>query len=42
MRYWVVLCYCLSVCVSVCSCVIETTFPKSNFKTKHIFGITMA
>ena len=31
MRYWV--------CLSVCSCAIETTFPLSNFKTKHIFGI---
>ena len=27
---------------SVCSSTIETTFPLSNFKTKHIFGILMA
>ena len=26
----------------VCSSTIETTFPLSNFKTKHIFGILMA
>ena len=30
-----------SVCLSVCSCAIETTFPSSNFKTEHIFGILM-
>ena len=24
-----------------CSCAIETTFPLSNFRTKHIFGIFM-
>ena len=36
-RYWVV----LSVCLSICSFVIETTFPFSIFKTKHIFGILM-
>ena len=29
-------------CLSVCSCAIEITFPLSNFKTKHIFGILMA
>ena len=28
-----------SVILSVCSFTIETTFPLSNFKTKHIFGI---
>ena len=28
-RYWV--------CLSVCPCVIETTFPLSNFKSKHIY-----
>ena len=38
MRYWVG----LSIRLSVCSCAIETTFPLSNFKTKHIFGILMA
>ena len=32
--YWVAL--------SVCLSAIETTFPLSNFKTKHIFGILMA
>ena len=32
----------LSVRLSICSCSIETTFPVSNFKTKHIFGILMA
>ena len=37
-RHWV----CLSVCVSVYSCSIETTFSLSNFKTKHIFGTLMA
>jgi len=31
----------LSVYLSVCSFAIETTFPLSNFKTKHIFGILM-
>ena len=31
----------LSVCLSVCSSAIETTFPLSNFKTKHIFGTLM-
>ena len=31
--YWVAL--------SVCQFAIETTFPLSNFKTKHIFGILM-
>ena len=31
----------LSVCDSICSFAIETTFPLSNFKTKHIFGILM-
>ena len=30
-----------SVILSVCSFAIETTFPLSNFKTKHIFGILM-
>ena len=30
-----------SVCHSVCPFAIETTFPLSNFKTKHIFGILM-
>ena len=29
-------------CPSVCSSAIETTFPLSNFKTKHIFVILMA
>ena len=29
----------LSVILSVCPFAIETTFPLSNFKTKHIFGI---
>ena len=29
----------LSLCDSVCPVAIETTFPLSNFKTKHIFGI---
>ena len=33
-RYWMV--------GSLCSFAIETTFPLSNFKTKHIFGILMA
>ena len=33
-RYWMAL--------SLCSLAIETTFPLSNFKTKHIFGILMA
>ena len=28
-------------CDSVCLFAIETTFPLSNFKTKHIFGILM-
>jgi len=30
-------------CVTLCVCpfAIETTFPLSNFKTKHIFGILM-
>ena len=32
---------CDSVCDSVCPFAIETTFPLSNFKTKHIFGILM-
>ena len=32
MHYWMCLCGC------VCLCAIETTFPLSNFKTKHIFG----
>ena len=31
----------LSVCDSVCSFATETTFPLSNFKTKHIFRIHM-
>ena len=31
-----------SMCPSVCSFAIETTFPLSNFKTKHIFGTLMA
>ena len=31
-----------SVILCVCSFAIETTFPLSNFKTKHIFGILMA
>ena len=31
----------LSVILSVCAFAIETTFPLSNFKTKHIFGILM-
>ena len=30
-----------SVILSVCSFAIETTFPLSNFKTKHTFGILM-
>ena len=30
------------VSLSVCSSAIETTFPLSNFKTKHIFRISMA
>ena len=30
-----------SVILSVCPFAIETTFPLSNFKTKHIFGILM-
>ena len=30
-----------SLCDSVCPFAIETTFPLSNFKTKHIFGILM-
>ena len=30
-----------SVIMSVCPFAIETTFPLSNFKTKHIFGILM-
>ena len=30
------------VILSVCSFAIETTFPLSNFKTKHILGILMA
>ena len=34
------MCVCLSVCVD--SSAIETTFPLSNFKTKHIFGILMS
>ena len=29
-------------CFLFCSFAIETTFPLSNFKTKHIFGIHMA
>ena len=33
MWYWV--------CLSGCSCIIGTTFPLSNFLTKHIFGILM-
>ena len=37
-RYWVI----LSVCLCVCPCAIETTFPLPNFKTKHIFGILIA
>ena len=36
-RYWMALRF----CDSVCSSAIETTFPWSNFKTKHIFGILM-
>ena len=28
--------------LSLCSSAIETTFPMSNFKTNHIFGILMA
>ena len=36
-RYWMV----RSLCPSVCPFAIETTFPLSNFKTKHIFGILM-
>ena len=31
-----------SVRLSVCSCAIQNTFPVSNFKTEHIFGILMA
>ena len=30
------------VILSVCSSAIETTFPLSNFKTEHIFGILIA
>ena len=30
-----------SVILPVCSFAIETTFPLSNIKTKHIFGILM-
>ena len=30
-----------SMILSVCPFAIETTFPLSNFKTKHIFGILM-
>ena len=36
-RYWVVRWF----CDSVCPFAIENTFPLSNFKTKHIFGILM-
>ena len=36
-RYWMALSLCLSVILFVRY--IETTFPLSNFKTKHIFGI---
>ena len=36
-RYWMALWFCLW----FCSFGIETTFPSSNFKTKHIFGILM-
>ena len=35
-RYWVVLSVCLSVHFAI-----ETTFPLSNFETKHTFGILM-
>ena len=31
-----------SVIMCVCSFAVETTFPLSNFKTKHTFGIFMA
>ena len=31
----------VSVILCVCSFAIETTFPLSNFQTKHIFGILM-
>ena len=36
-RYWMALWFCLW----FCSFAIETTFPLSGFKTKHIFGILM-
>ena len=39
-RYWMAVWFCLSVCLSVRS-LLETTFPFSNFKTKHIFEILM-
>ena len=32
---------CVSVYLCVCPFAIETTFPLSDFKTKHIFGIPM-
>ena len=34
-------CVILFAYLSVCSFAIETLFPLSNFKTKHIFGILM-
>ena len=37
-RYWMLAWFCLS----VCSFAIETTFPLSNLKTKHIFGILIS
>ena len=40
-RYWMVPWFCDSFCLSVCPFAIETTFPLSNFITKHIFGIIM-
>ena len=40
-RYWMAMRFCLTVCDSVCSSAIETSFPLFNFKTKQIFGIFM-
>ena len=39
LHIYILICYWMA--LSLCPSAIETTFPLSNFKTKHIFGILM-